>query len=350
VRQFRNVHDSGCAGGMLFAWLDEWFKKNWLVIDTYQPIEHKPRWYNVQDAEENYGLIGFRPGTNGPPILIDGKGDDWKDVPVYAAGSGLTVKMRADEGWLNVAVWSDRPFDWTKESLVLGLDTFDARLGNHALPWGLGRSAAGLEFVVHFRGAKDAALWVDAPYDLFTHRYSRPTATIDHEGGPFLMPLTESNRPRIGRDGTRYKGQRQEVGWLRWGTQVRTDPSFDSRTEWRDSEDHRFLEARLPWGLLNFTDPSSRRVLQDTMPPGDEYGASVTDGVRLLALRVATEDPLSAGKGRVLASLPEAKDGHIPTPPLFTWPTWIDPTFHGFRKRAFDLLKTGLHDLPETPK
>ncbi len=350
VRQFQNIYDSGCAGGLLFAWLDEWFKKNWLVIDTYQPIEHKPRWYNVQDAEENYGLIGFRPGTTGPPVLIDGKDNDWKDVPIYMQGQGLTVKLRADEGWLNVAVWSDRPFDWSKETLVLGLDTFDPKLGNTKLPWNLGLdSEAGLEFVAHFRGGKDAALWVDAPYDLFTHRYSRPTRTIAHADGAFIMPMTESNRPRIGRDGTRYEGHRQEIGWLQRGTQDRTDRAFNSRAEWMEGSNG-FLEARLPWGLLNFTDPSSRRVLQDTLPPGDEYGASVTDGLRIIALRVSSESSVQEGKGRVTASLPEAKGGRISLPPLFTWTPWVDPTYHAFRKRAFDLLKNGLSTLPDTPR
>jgi tetratricopeptide (TPR) repeat protein len=350
ARQFRNVHDAGCAGGMLFAWIDEWFKKNWLVIDTYQPIEHKPRWYNAQDAEENYGLLGFRPGKDGPAITLDGKDGDWKGLPVYAQGSGLRVKLRADEGWLHVGIWSDTPFDWAKEGLVLGLDTYQAKLGNHTLPWNLGlRSEAGLEFVVHLKGPKDAALWTDAPYDLFTHRTSRPMATVDHADGPFVMPMTESNRPRIGRDGTRFEGHRQEIGWLRFGTDDRSDPAFDSRSEWRDSADHRFLELRLPWGLLNFSDPSSRRVLQDTVPPGDEYGAVVTDGLRLVVLRVASTGPLQAGEAKVVASLPAVKEGRLPAPPLFTWPTWIDPTFHGFRKRAFDLVAAGLRDVSDVP-
>ena len=66
ARLLRDVHQAGCAGAVLFAWIDEWFKKNWLVIEFEEPLERKPLWYNALDAEENYGLIGYRPGRERP--------------------------------------------------------------------------------------------------------------------------------------------------------------------------------------------------------------------------------------------------------------------------------------------
>ena len=46
------------AGAILFAWLDEWFKKNWVVIDYEIPLENTRLWHNVMDAEQNYGIMG----------------------------------------------------------------------------------------------------------------------------------------------------------------------------------------------------------------------------------------------------------------------------------------------------
>jgi hypothetical protein len=302
----------------------------------------------VQDAEENYGLIGYRPGSPGPAITIDGKADDWAAVPDYLSGPDLKLRVLADEGWLHLGLFFKGPVpDWAREGFAVGIDTHDAKLGDHRLPWGLGlHSQAGLECLVRFQGSQ-SALYVDAPYDLFTHRLDRPIRSVDNEAGAFLMPRTESNRFRIGRDGTRFPGHQQEIGWLRRGTQDRANPAFDSRSEWLEGDaggGWSFLEARLPWGLLNVTDPSSRRVIRDTVPPGDEVGTVVTEGFRLCLVRFRAEN-----QGRLvpLSSLPEAQAGSLPLPPLFTWPTWEGPTYHRFRKQSFDLIKGCLHSLPD---
>jgi len=38
-------------------------------------------WLNVLDPEESYGILAARPGETRWKITIDGRTDDWKDVP-----------------------------------------------------------------------------------------------------------------------------------------------------------------------------------------------------------------------------------------------------------------------------
>jgi len=348
ARLLRNVHDAGCAGAILFAWVDEWFKKNWLVIELEEPRERKPLWYNPQDAEENYGLVGYRPGADGPRVLVDGRPDDWAPVPVHLAGQGLSVKLLADEGWLHAAVsWSPGAFDPATQTLLLGVDTHGLREGDHRLPFGLPLdSAAGLEHVVRF-APDGAAVLADEWYDLFTHRYRRPHRSRENRDGLFVMPRTESNRPRIGRDGTRFAAHRQEIGWLRRGTQDRTDPAFDSGAEWQLGPG--FLEARIPWGLLQVSDPSSRRVVRDgPAQRAGPVGTAVTEGFRVLAVTFTNGD--GTGRPAVGKVLPPARGGRVPAPPLFTWAPWEAPTFHRFRKLGFEIVQRALRELPDAPR
>ena len=37
ARLTREIREAGAAGWILFAWLDEWFKKNWIVIEYEIP-------------------------------------------------------------------------------------------------------------------------------------------------------------------------------------------------------------------------------------------------------------------------------------------------------------------------
>lgn len=351
ARLLRNAYDAGCAGVALFAWVDEWFKKNWLVIDFEEPLERNRLWYNPLDAEQNYGLIGARPGAEGPTILVDGRPDDWAKVSEYLREGRFALKLKADEGWLHLGIfWDGHEPDWATEGLLVGLDTHGAGLGDHRLPFGLGlRSAAGLEMVAVFQGERSALL-VDEPYDLFTHRYARPYRSVANDRGRFVMPRTESNRMRIGRDGTVFPPLRQEIGWLRRGTQDRTDPAFDSRAEWQAGPG--FLEARLPWGLLNVTDPSSRQVVRDTVPPGEAVGTVKTEGFRAVLVRFAGR-ALGDGAGplRPLRALPAADAaGTLGLPPCYTWPEWEVPTYHLFRKLGFTHVQEALRALPEAPR
>ena len=339
ARMFRNVFDSGCAGGMLFAFIDEWFKKNWLVIEFEEPLERNPYWYNPQDAEQNYGLIGAHPGESGPNILIDGKPDDWKSVPVYQQHQHLTLKLLADEGWLHIGI--EASTNESLQNILLGIDSYDPLLGDHRLPEDLGlRSEAGLEFVVRVQGDQ-AALKVDNAYDLFTHRYARPYRSLNNEDGLFVMPRTESNRERVGRDGTLYPPHRQEIGGLRRGTQNRADPAFDSGAEWQRGEG--FVEMRIPWGLLHVTDPSSHQVVHDPTPLGDGVGRRTTDGFRVLLVTLDAE-------AQPTATLPLASQQVVPLPPLFTWAGWDQPRYHTYRKPSFDIVKRSLAALPDQPQ
>jgi len=53
---------------------DEWFKRNWLVMNYEVPPERTTLWHNALDPEQNYGLLAAAPGREGPVIRVDGRG------------------------------------------------------------------------------------------------------------------------------------------------------------------------------------------------------------------------------------------------------------------------------------
>ena len=342
ARLLSNIRDSGCSGAVLFAWIDEWFKKNWLVIDYEAPLDRKPFWYNFQDAEENYGLIGYFPGKDGPSILIDGKSSDWDKVPTYSSAGGLSLKVIVDEGWVNLGIfWPDG--DYRTRGFLVGVDTHDPGRGDHKLPFGLGwSSTAGLEFAILFQGEK-AAVFMDRKYGVLVDGLLKLRASVPNNDGEFAMPMTRSNRERIGRDGTYYPAHTQEIGWLKPGTQDRTSPVFDSLSEW--SGGRGFIEARIPWGLLGFSDPSSKSIVStvDGLKLGP-YGTPVTDGMRFVLAEYSGD--AFGSRAKALGAVPAPKAGTIPLPPLFTWKEWDEPTYHLARKKSFAIYQEALRRIP----
>ncbi len=72
ARLTREIRDAGAAGAMLFAWIDEWFKKNWMVIDYEIPLENTRQWHNMMDAEQNYGMLAMFAGAGGATTPVPG--------------------------------------------------------------------------------------------------------------------------------------------------------------------------------------------------------------------------------------------------------------------------------------
>jgi hypothetical protein len=338
ARLLSNIRDAGCSGAVVFAWIDEWFKKNWLVIDYEKPLDRKPFWYNFQDAEENYGLLGYFPGKAGPSILIDGNAADWEKVPSYQSAGGLTLKIMVDEGWVHLGIfWQGG--DFRSKGFLVCVDTHDQVRGDHTLPFGLKeKSEAGLEFAILFQGSR-AALFMDKSYGVLVDGLMKPLVSVSNKDGVFVMPMTKSNRERIGRDGTLYPAHTQEIGWLRFGTQDRDSLQFDSLSEWNGGNG--FIEARIPWGLLNVSDPSSKSIVStpDGLRLGPE-GTPLTDGMRFVLAEYSGD--AFASKARMTRVIPASKGGTVPLPPLFTWDNWEEPTWHAVRKKSFSIYQRAL--------
>ncbi|HRZ79772.1 MAG TPA: family 2 glycosyl transferase, partial [bacterium] len=72
-RMFETIRDTGCAGGMYFAWIDEWWKRTWITDELDFPPERRPLWHNITAPEQNFGLIAFEP-ESGPVFKKTGEG------------------------------------------------------------------------------------------------------------------------------------------------------------------------------------------------------------------------------------------------------------------------------------
>jgi hypothetical protein len=84
----RDIFESGCAGAMYFEWADEWFKHNWLVMDFEVPFEHRNRWHNMENPEQNFGVLALESQKK----ILDGFLDDWQ-LKANRNGKKLSIPM-----------------------------------------------------------------------------------------------------------------------------------------------------------------------------------------------------------------------------------------------------------------
>ena len=356
ARLFRNIFDAGLAGGMLFSWMDEWFKRNWLVMNYEVPVERNRLWHNALDAEQNYGLLAARAGSPGSPITIDGRGEDWAGVKaVYDLSAPerpddrprpRALRVTSDEAYLYLRLDIDPgggPLDLGRYRFWIGIDTYDAQRGSHRFPDPVAvDTPAGMEFLLRLEG-DGSRLQVDRPYDLFSNRLRRPYRSLANDAGDFIDIQVFTNRDRFGRDGTYFPLLGYDRSPLRHGSTDSGDPDFDSLAEWRESPGGGFLEVRLPWGILNVTDPSSHQVVHETTCTEGAVETATTEGFRFHVLAL---EP-SEGGLRVFGRLPDAESPRLADFPVYSWSGWEQPRYYLDLKESYAIVREALRELPD---
>ncbi len=98
ARLTREIRESGAAGAIVFALLDEWFKKNWAVIDLEIPLDHTRKWHNLMDAEQNCGIRAMVAGDTATQPVLGGDVRQWRALaPTTGAfkykTAGLSLRL-----------------------------------------------------------------------------------------------------------------------------------------------------------------------------------------------------------------------------------------------------------------
>ncbi len=352
ARLTREIRESGAAGGIIFAWIDEWFKKNWIVIDYEIPLENTRQWHNVMDAEQNYGILGIYAGDEPTTPRLGGDVRPWRNLaPAAVPANPMTpdrpsaLRIGGDESYVYVAAefpaLAGSDFPWSRRRLLLALDTYRADLGQFRMPGNVLYGNIGFEFLASFRDTSDAQLLITPEYNPYVGadqiingddygRFARrPVASAWRNDGRFDSLFVITNRSRFTRDGRFIPAQGVNRGRLRYGSEAAS-----SLSDWYWDRDAGVLELRLPWNLLNVSDPSTGTVLFE-QTAGDGIGTVHSDGLRL-GLAVVDRD------STLIAALPEAGPDRTWDARGFRsweWPTWTVPRYHQRLKPVYDSLK-----------
>jgi len=345
------IHETGYAGGIVFEFMDEWFKGTWSATPLEIPIERRRLWFNAESPEQSYGLVATRPAT---PVRVDGDPSDWAHVADRASkpargGRGWSalrgLQVTSDEGYLYVLIRTEGQAsgpDWSTTRFRLAIDTYDPARGVTQLPApGAATIATGAEFLVELAGPEDSAVTVVAPYEPYAAIDSGPVASppVRRGAAPFVPLTFESNRERFARDGRRFPPITVNRGTLRYGSLDPSAPEFDTRTDVAVGRGRGTIELRLPWALLNVTDPSSRRVLhQDTAHP-PPLETVVSEGFRIYAFTIDPSHP----KRDPLARLPATGV----TAPLYAWAPWEAPTYRMEPKAGAGRIRAAFDAIPD---
>lgn len=366
TRMTRNIRDAGCAGGLVFEWMDEWWKR---VSDDFTrpftlPVERAPLWMNLLDPEQFFGILGYR--SPGPVPLLRGETEDWGKGTLLASsddrgklpvGAPKRIHAYSDPAFLYLRLdvetgnAGEKVFDWNASQYWIALNTFPGRAGSRKIPDLPLSMETGANFLIRLAGPGTGRILIAENYNPnrrvestagpWKHIERKPGMKISLEDrSPFGEMVIEANQLRYGRDGSVFPPIFHNRSVLHHGTADPSSDRYSSQASWHADASRGMLEARIPWGLLYFTDPSSLKVAAGTDGHGVPQTA-VTGGVAVTAIRVGMTPKKSFFLHGPADSLPVARRGAIRSSdiPVYSWRKWDEVRYESYRKAAYFSLQ-----------
>ncbi|WP_258881509.1 hypothetical protein [Paenibacillus sp. sptzw28] len=370
---FEDIRSEGMAGGIIFSWQDEWFKRTWNTDQVDNP-DRRPFWSNAQTGEQQFGLLSFDPGDEKTAMYVDGDTTDWNknDTPPVPIKSGAVLP--ASDGYdqdRKIKQWyviSDdryvyfridfekvaRPFDWSKVGAMILLDTIPGQ-GQQRIPGGSGLTTdAGIDFAIDLKGPKKSRIWVDSYYDTFYYEYGSVQKLL-----PGLEYANKKNNgifhtmklllnypleiPKVNGKTLQLPLEAFETGALTYGNGNPDSPNFDSLTDVSYNAKEHVVEVRIPWQLLNVKDPSTHEVMGDIWKDGLASKREISGfKVSVLSYRPDNKETSEAPGGAAVSySSPEPTNGSLMAKDMYEyhWDKWDIPVYHERLKKSYFIMK-----------
>lgn len=240
MRMLHNLQTAGCGGGIVFSWIDEWFKRTWIADPLDYDADSRILWHNLSSAEQNFGLVSFQKQNNL---------QNWQS---FSPGSSVTtIKAGADYDFFKLRLDLGQAMA-LPDTIWITFDTYAASLGESILPEGQTVSNRA-EFALRITNYS-ADLFVTEAYDLFGiwHNLTTPAQlfhSIVSNGGKWNLVRMRNNY---------VYSDVQYIGSLQVNKGGLLASSKDAVTIYDG-----YIDIKLPWNYLQFTAPDKMKVFHD---------------------------------------------------------------------------------------
>lgn len=248
-----DIASSGCAGGLIFSWQDEWFKQTWNTF-KYAPDNPEKRTPNKMSPEQNYGILAVEAGDR-EIFKADALDSEWNESDFIFDSQDCKLGVKYDEAYLYLLVKLKNGKTFENSKLLLPISTIG--IGSNFSDEYNARFNGNADFVLLIDGEKNSAVKADADYDYFYYRYGvnlkyfplPPKFGTVNSGsysivkqfvtGELVLPVTNETVEPIVLD----------CGKLTFGISDSESPEYNSLSDFYAKGDT--VEIRLPWYLLN---------------------------------------------------------------------------------------------------
>lgn len=262
---YNDIKSAGCAGGIIFTWQDEWFKRTWNTMNSVD-LTKTPYWSDYQTNEQYFGLLSFDPGKEKSVCYIDGDTSEWKEEDIVSKNYDMSISMKYDEKFIYFLVNKKNFSEKTK--LFIPIDTNQKIGSNYCSNYDV-KFDRDSDFVIVIDGKENSRVMVQERYEIL-----RAMSNREVNGVSAYREIPEKNTnifkninlllqtaTPLETGNSEEKAETYETGKLTYGNANPDAEEFNSLADFYINGDN--IEIKLPWQLLNFSNPSEMMIHDD---------------------------------------------------------------------------------------
>ncbi|MGM0641280.1 MAG: hypothetical protein ACQESN_07665 [Thermotogota bacterium] len=329
VDMINGFYDLGLAGGAYFSLFDEWWKNFWITEPLTFPREDYRLWHDMTNGEQNYGLLTFETKNMLPKkelTLLSIKNDSKKYV------KKIETFIDHQFFYLNIVLENNYT-----DKIYIAFNTYNKNIGERKLLNGK-EIEMGSEFLLEIKKYIEEeatanfyvtneydlkGIWFDNPIIKSEKSYESTSVTNWHpqnsDDGVWNLVTWQNRQAYTDGYGNSLPEQYQKIGKLKIREFSEIETSLDAVVY-----DTKSLKIRIPWVILQFSDPSKRYILYG-YEAENKMSYRETDGINITT--VFGEEIIETEK--------------------ITWDTWKTiPLLLERKKNSFDIFMRNARSLP----
>lgn len=271
VSMYRDIVSSGCSGSIITSWQDPWEGSHWNTSYAVD-FEEKFLWRDVQTKKQGYGLVSFDSGEYESIAYIDGDSSEWKDKDKILENEDSILSLKYDEAFVYLLLEKDKLSK--EDNLYIGIDT-TPKSGSKVSQDPRLEFDREVDFIVQISGRNNSRILVQERYESLRENYlmdingDDPFTSFPEKDSSKFVPIhmvckfnkmiPDGLEPHVIKEMKRL--DTFETGKLIYGNSNPSSMVYNSLGDYYFGDD--LVEIRIPWQMLNFSNPSEMRIHDD---------------------------------------------------------------------------------------
>lgn len=262
---YKDIMDAGLAGGCIFSWNDGWNKIVWNTNDAVD-IDRTAYWSDAQTSTQSYGILAFEPGKERSVSYVDGDVSEWEGIEGLTKKDGYQLQMMYDEKYMYFHVQLNKDYQ-TEDKVYIPID-ITPRSGAKRDTTNKLFYDRDMDFVIIIDGENNSKILVQEYYNniypLYGFEAGKENIYIDipeKDSGQFSLIKQLSRNFMYDKNDEIREAVFENTGMLYHGNANPNAEEYDSLADFMISGNN--IEIRIPWALLNFSDPSKMMIHDD---------------------------------------------------------------------------------------